>query len=126
MDEMRKPFPIAVACLLLGIFGLLDLGVGPIILNEVFDVAGVGALVWAAGEMVAGYALWKLKRWGAYMAIIISVLRIISLLSASWTIVSFAHMALSAIIVALVILNWRNLNPPTTADRPPESTVGPR
>ena len=83
--------------------------------------------VWAAGEMVAGYALWKLKKWGAYMAIIISVLRVISLLSSSWTIVSFAHMALSAIIAALVILNWRNLKPPiTVADRPSESTVGPR
>jgi len=109
----QRPMAVTVAAVLLALFSLL--GVVSIFVPAFSE--GVPALVVYGGAvlgvlgLVAAYGLWALKRWGMWLAIILSALNLLSaapgLAFAPTTVLFVAALVTvvgSALIIVLVVL----------------------
>ncbi len=112
---------LRVASTLCWIWGLLILGGGLALLIPALVVPGLrGAIIVAAlllacsaGYCVAGYYLRKARRAGAGLAICVAVL--VSLLQiGAHTRAASVGLVVNIVIVVLIIMNWRHLQPAGT------------
>ena len=72
-------------------------------------IIGVVALFWGSLQITACYGLWKLKKWGAYVALVLSCLVII-LSIIQWNFVSSIDIVLGVIIIILIAVSWKRLS----------------
>ena len=74
-----RPLQVTVASVLLGLLSLLNL-VGPLLPGSEGIPAGVIylAVVLGVAGLVAAAGLWMLKRWGAWLAVVVSALNLLS------------------------------------------------
>ena len=133
---MTRSFPIALACILLLIFAAIGITGGAILvfgegtlgglveetateLEEQFSlrgtyIFGMLAIIWSGLGSVAAYGLWGLRKWGARLAIILSLIAIGISIWAQDTI-SIIYIPFSVLIIVLVATGWKRLTPPSTA-----------
>ncbi len=76
----QRPTAVTVAAALLALFSVLNLisTLVPAFSNGVPAVVVYGGAVLGLVGLVAAYGLWKLKRWSVWLAIILSVLNVLS------------------------------------------------
>ena len=75
-----RPTPVTVAAVLLALFSVLNLvsTLIPAFSNGVPAVVVYGSAVLGLVGLAAAYGLWTLRRWGLWLAIVLSVLNILS------------------------------------------------
>ena len=75
----QRPATVTIATVLLTLLGLLDL-TAPFVANAIKlpTIAIYPILVVGVGDLVAAFGLWKMKRWGLLLAIIVSALTILA------------------------------------------------
>ena len=107
-----RPLQVAVASVLLGLLSLLNL-VGPLLPGSEGIPAGVIylAVVLGVAGLVAAAGLWMLKRWGAWLAIAVCAINLVSAApgipfapDAALQAAATATVLVSAIIIVLVVL----------------------
>ncbi|MGH3087383.1 MAG: hypothetical protein ACRDSJ_08705 [Rubrobacteraceae bacterium] len=104
-----RPTMVAVAAILLALFSLL--GVVSVAIPSFSDgvpaVVVYGSAVLGLLGLVAAYGLWMLKKWGVWLAIILSVLNILSAapgLAFAPTTVLFVGAIVTVVGYALIIV----------------------
>jgi uncharacterized membrane protein (DUF2068 family) len=106
-----RPPAVTVAAVLLGILSLLNLA-GPLFPSEgVPAVVVYGGLVLGAVGLLAAAGLWLLKRWGVWLAVVVSALNLLSAApgiafapNAALWVAATATVLLSALIIVLVLV----------------------
>ena len=107
-----RPLQVSVASVLLGLLSLLNL-VGPLLPGSEGIPAGVIylAVVLGVAGLVAAAGLWMLKRWGAWLAIAVCAINLVSAApgipfapDAALQAAATATVLVSAIIIVLVVL----------------------
>src|SRR4028119_1114174 len=73
-----RPTPVTVAAVLLGILSLLNLAWPLFLLEAVPAVVVYGGVVLGIVGLVAAGGLWVLKRWGAWLAVVVSALNLLA------------------------------------------------
>jgi hypothetical protein len=76
----KRPPAVTVAAILLALFSVLNLVsiLIPAFSNGIPAVVVYGGAVLGLVGLLAAYGLWSLKRWGVWIAVILSVLNILS------------------------------------------------
>ena len=73
-----RPLQVTVAAVLLGILSLLNL-TGPLLPSEgVPAVVVYGGVVLGVVGLVTAAGMWVLKKWGAWLAVVVSALNLLS------------------------------------------------
>jgi len=117
---MKRSFPVVLACILLPISGVIGIILGAILVVDLGSVMTVGdkfailgsVIVWSGLATAASYGLWKLRKWGAYLAVVLSLGAIgilIGLFSLSNMFVIGAILCLGLIII-LVAAGWKTIS----------------
>ena len=108
----RRPLPVAVAAVVLGLLSLQNL-VGPLSPGSEGTPAGVicSAVALGLAGLVAAAGLWLLKRWGIWLAVVVCVLNLLSAApgipfapTAARRVAALVTVLVSALIIALVVL----------------------
>ena len=106
-----RPLPVSVAAILMVLFGLANL-LSPLVLTEGVPVFVIylGVALGVAG-LLAAAGLWMLKRWALWLAIIVSVLNILSAApglafapNAGLRVAATVTVVGSALVILLVVL----------------------
>ena len=104
-----RPTPVTVAAVLLALSSLLNLV--PLPVEGVPPVVVYGALVLGVLGLVAAAGLWLLKRWGVWLAIVVSALNLLSAApgifaapTAALRVAATTGVLVSALIVVLVVV----------------------
>ena len=75
----QRPLPVIIAAILMALISLVGLP-GPLLpgSEEVPPVVIYGGIVLGIVGLIAAVGLWMLKKWGFWLAIVVSVLNILS------------------------------------------------
>lgn len=134
---MSRPVPIILAALLqliggvVGIIAGIMLIIGGWFLSGVMEgwegefgeqlvplgvyALGTVVLVLSALGIVAAYGLWKLRKWGGYLAIILSSLALmLSIVAVFFHPLSIIDIIYSGLIIIFVAVRWKRLIPSKT------------
>ena len=125
---MKKSFAIVLACILLIVSAVIGILIGAVLvigggllggfLEEmgaglegqlvILGLYGVGvfSIVWSALEVVASYGLWKLRKWGVYLAVILSLISIGISIGAG-SILALIDIPFGLLIIILVVIGWK-------------------
>lgn len=141
---MKRYLPIVLARILLLIYGVTwvlfgaiciigrgqmssflgNMGTGFEQTIAVLGICSIGAfaIVFGGFEITASYGLWRLRKWGAYLAVILSCVDI-GISIAMWNILWAVDIVFSVLIVVLVLLSWSRLNQSKPTVGPPSSNL---
>lgn len=106
----QRPTTVSVAAVLLALFSVLNLisTLLPAFSNGVPAVVVYGGAVLGLVGLAAAYGLWALKRWGVWLAIILSLLNVLSaapgLAFAPTTLLFVAALATVVVYALIVVL----------------------
>jgi len=74
-----RPATVTLATVLLAALGLFDLSAPLVPLGLHFPLIAMAAIMAVGvGDLVAAFGLWKLKRWGRLLALVVSALTILA------------------------------------------------
>ena len=74
---------------------------------------GIISVAWGLLDIAAVWGLWKLRKWGAYLAIGLSTLVIIVAII-SWNLLSIVDITFGALVLILLASGWKSLTPHQT------------
>ena len=113
---MKRSFPIVLACILLPISGVIGIILGAILVRDLGSIMTEGdkfailgsVIVWSGLATVASYGLWKLRKWGVYLVVVLSLVVIgisigLFLRSPLFT----AAISFFGLIIVLVATGWK-------------------
>jgi hypothetical protein len=106
-----RPTSVTAAAVLLGILSLLNL-LGPLLPSEgVPAVVVYGGIVLGIVGLLAAGGLWVLKRWGVWLAVVVSALNLLSAApgipfgpNAALRVAATVTVVVSALIIVLVVI----------------------
>ena len=115
-DKMKRSFPIVLACILLPIPGVIGIIIGAILvgtlgglmtMEEKLAIMG-SVIVWGGLATTASYGLWKLRKWRAYVAVVLSLVVIgLSIGLFLWSPFFIVAISFFGLIIILVATGWK-------------------
>jgi len=82
--------------------------------------AGAISFAWGILDIAAVWGLWKARKWGGYLAVVLSGL-VIMVAVVSWNLLSIVDITFGVFILILLASGWKSLTPSQT---PPDEPTG--
>ena len=115
-EPVKKPFVIVIAAIVSIMMGIIMItAIGPIVETELSYIIGgfatvIGGITIVVGvlDIAAAYGLWKLKKWGGILGVILSIIGL--LLSIPFMAIDYGlSVILSFEMIILIALGWKSL-----------------
>ena len=115
-EQVKKPFVIVIAAIVSIMMGIIMItAIGPIVETELSYIIGgfatvIGGITIVVGvlDIAAAYGLWKLKKWGGILGVILSIIGL--LLSIPFMAIDYGlSVILSSEMIILIALGWKSL-----------------